>query len=48
VTKQYYLVPENQGGPTITPGAIVVLRITSELGTGCSASNVTMIVEALK
>jgi hypothetical protein len=48
VTKQYYLVPENQGGPAITPGATVILKMTSQFGTGCAASNVTMIVEALK
>jgi hypothetical protein len=48
VTKQYYLVPENQGGPVITPGAMVVLKMTSQFGMGCGVSNVTMIVEALK
>lgn len=48
VTKQYYLVPENQGGPAVPPDSVVTLKLTSQFGTGCSASNVTMIVEALK
>jgi len=48
VTKQYYLVPENQGGPVVPPDATVILKMTSQLGTGCSVSNLTMIVEAMK
>ena len=48
VTKQYYLVPENQGGPVIAPDSEVKLQITSQLGTGCIYQNVTMVVEAVK
>lgn len=48
VTKTYYLVPENMGGPAIAPESLVTLNLTSQLGTGCVASSGTMIVEALK
>jgi hypothetical protein len=48
VTKLYYLVPENQGGPMIPAGSSATLKITSQFGTGCSVSNVTMVVEAWK
>jgi hypothetical protein len=48
VTKTYYLVPENMGGPAIPPDAMVTLKLTSQLGTGCSAGSGTMVVEALK
>jgi hypothetical protein len=48
VTKLYYLVPENQGGPTVPPASMVTMKITSGLGTGCYVSNVTLTVEASK
>lgn len=48
VTKTYHLVPEKQGGPAVPKASTVTLQLTSELGTGCSISSGTMIVEALK
>jgi hypothetical protein len=48
VTKLYYLIPESQGGPAVPPDSMVTLKITSQFGTGCSVSNVTMTVEASK
>jgi hypothetical protein len=48
VTKVYYLLPESQGGSPVPEGSMVTLKLTSQLGTGCTAYNGTMVVEALK
>jgi hypothetical protein len=48
VTKVYYLLPENQGGTAVPPNSVVTLKLTSQLGSGCSAASGTMVVEALK
>jgi hypothetical protein len=48
VTKTYYLIPENQGGPAIPPDAMVTVKMTSQFGTGCQVSPVTLTVDALK
>jgi hypothetical protein len=48
VTRTFYLVPENQGGPVITPGSMVKVQMTSQFGTGCQVGGVTLTVDALK
>ncbi|MFN2375102.1 MAG: hypothetical protein ABR538_01105 [Candidatus Binatia bacterium] len=48
VSKVYYLVPENQGGPVVPPDSMVTLKLTSQLGAGCTATNGTMTVKAAK
>jgi hypothetical protein len=48
VTKLYYLVPENQGGPAVPPDSQVTMKITSGLGSGCYVTNVVLTVEASK
>jgi hypothetical protein len=48
VSKVYYLVPESQGGPAVPPDSTVTLKVTSQLGSGCTASNATMTVVAAK
>jgi hypothetical protein len=48
VSKVYYLVPESLGGPEVLPDSTVTLKVTSQYGTGCSASNGTMTVKVAK
>jgi hypothetical protein len=48
VSKVYYLVPENQGGPVVPPEALVTLTLTSQFGAGCTAINGAMTVKAVK
>jgi hypothetical protein len=48
VSKVYYLLPENLGGPQVPPDSTVTLKVTSQFGSGCSATNGTMTVKAAK
>jgi hypothetical protein len=48
VSRVYYLLPENLGGPAVPPASTVTLKMTSISGSGCTARNATMTVEAAK
>ena len=44
-TRQWFVAPSSFGGPSIPPGAVVTLKLMSDVGTGCTTSVGTMVLE---
>ena len=44
-TRHWFVPPSSLGGPSIPSGAVVTLKLMSDVGTGCTASVGTMVVD---